>query len=69
MSERLAAHFENRSYYFVIDSRKENEIKITMYGTPYTFIKNGESWRNSQSNLMEMKSGLIGAVMLAAGII
>lgn len=67
MSQRLEAHFENRTYYFTTENRKPGELKITMYGTPYTFIKNGERWVNHQSNVMEMKSGLVGAVMLAAG--
>ncbi|NVM66865.1 hypothetical protein FHW88_005183 [Mucilaginibacter sp. SG538B] len=67
MSERLAAHHENRTYYFTIESRKPGELKIMMYGTPYTFLHSGERWINYAGNLMEMKSGVIAAVMLAAG--
>lgn len=67
MSERLEAHFENRTYYFTIETGKPGELKISMYGTLYTFIKSGERWINHPSNLMEMKIGLVGAVMLAAG--
>jgi hypothetical protein len=40
-----------------------------MYGTPYTLIKSGERWINHPSNLLEMKNGLLAAVMLATGII
>ncbi|NVM62187.1 hypothetical protein FHW88_000463 [Mucilaginibacter sp. SG538B] len=63
----MEAHHENRVYYFHLKSRKENEIKITMYGTLYTFIKSGETWINNPSNVMEMKKGLIAAVMVAIG--
>ncbi|AYL96547.1 hypothetical protein [Mucilaginibacter celer] len=69
MSERLAAHFENRTYYFTLESQKENEVKINMYGTLYTFLKSGDRWMNNQSNAMEMREGLVGAVMLALGIV
>jgi len=67
MAGRLAANNENRVYYFTIESRKPEELKIMMYGTPYTLIKAGDRWVNNPSNLMEMKSGLVAAVMLAAG--
>lgn len=67
MSQRLEAHFENRIYYFTVENKKPGELKISMYGTSYTFVKNGERWINHQSNIMEMKNGLVGAVMLAAG--
>jgi hypothetical protein len=68
MSQRLEAHFENRIYYyFIIADSKPGELKISMYGTPYTFIKSGGRWVNHPSNPLEMKSGLIGAVMLASG--
>jgi hypothetical protein len=40
-----------------------------MYGTLYTFLKSGDRWVNNQSNAMEMRAGLVGAVMLALGIV
>jgi hypothetical protein len=67
MSERLSAHFENRIYYFTVESRKPGELKIMMYGTLYTFLQTGERWLNHAGNLMEMKTGLVAAVMLSAG--
>ncbi|UOE50899.1 hypothetical protein MTO98_07385 [Mucilaginibacter sp. SMC90] len=58
MSERLAAHFENRTYYFMLESQKENEVKISMYGTLYTFLKSADRWmNNSQCYGNESKPG------------
>jgi len=69
MSDRLAAHHENRVYYFFVESIKDNEVKINMYGTPYSLLRSGEAWVNSPSNQMEMKKGLVAAVMVAVGIV
>jgi len=67
MSDRLQAHHENRIYYFTVERHQAAELKITMYGMVYTLVKKGAHWVNHPSNQMEMKTGLIAAVILAAG--
>lgn len=62
-TERLEAHFENRIYYFQLVSKAENEIKITMYNTPYTFVKKDDVWMNSSLNAMNMNKDLIAVVV------
>ncbi|RFZ90061.1 hypothetical protein D0C36_22730 [Mucilaginibacter conchicola] len=67
MSERFEAHHEHRTYYFYIVSKEPEELKITMYNTPYTFIKQDHHWVNHPGNAMNMVEALIYAVILAAG--
>ena len=63
---KLEAHFENRIYFFVVKSKNPDEVSIDMYGTPYTFIKKAGKWENRIGNKMNMVSGLIDAVVIAA---
>ena len=65
MEEKLAAHFENRIYYFYVKAKTETEIMITMYQTPYTFIWKDDQWRNHLNNKMNMVQPLINAVIVA----
>ncbi|PWG78384.1 hypothetical protein [Pararcticibacter amylolyticus] len=65
MHERLEAHFENRVYYFYLESQSDDEIFIRMYKTPYLFIKHNKTWINATSNKMAMADGLIEAVVKA----
>lgn len=65
MTERLEAHFENRIYYFTVESHIDNELKIIMYSTNYTFHKKDEVWENAPGNRMVMDRGLIASVVKA----
>jgi hypothetical protein len=67
MSERLEAHFQNRTYYFDLTDRKPEGFTITMYNTPYTFVKKNGRWQNHHANKMKMSAGLIVAVAIAIG--
>ncbi|MDN3584379.1 hypothetical protein [Mucilaginibacter flavus] len=69
MEGKLEAHYQNRIYYFYIVDQKPAAITITMYTTPYTFVQVGERWVNHGSNRMEMATGLIAAVLVAANIV
>jgi hypothetical protein len=64
-SEKLAAHTENRTYYFYIVNRKDNELVITMYNTNYMLIKDGDGWKNAPGNYFSMAQHLIEAVIAA----
>lgn len=64
MSEKLAAHYENRTYFFKIVNKSADEISIDMYGTAYTFVKKNTQWANKTGNKMNMVQGLIDAVIL-----
>lgn len=68
MSAKLEAHYENRTYYFFVTSQDANELRITMYSTPYTFIRKDDEWINHSVNQMQMVQPLINAVIEAAGI-
>ena len=37
--ERYEAHYDDEIYFFSPVSRKDGEVSIIMYSTPYTFIK------------------------------
>jgi len=63
------AHYQDRIYYAQLLDKKPDEITITMYNNPYTFVPAGERWGNSKFNKMNMADGLIAAVMVAAGIV
>jgi hypothetical protein len=65
MEEKLSAHYDNRIYYFYVMAKTENELMITMYSTPYTFIKKDGVWRNHLNNKMNMIQPLIDAVVAA----
>ena len=65
MEDKLAAHFENRIYYFYVRAKTENEVMSTMYQTPYTFIKKGDKWVNHLNNKMNMTLPLIAEVVAA----
>lgn len=69
MDNRLEAHHQNRIYYFQLLDKKPNEVSISMYNTPYTFVPVGERWENGRTNKMNMADGLIAAVMAAAGVV
>ena len=62
-NEKLAAHTENRTFYFYIVNRKETELVITMYNTTYILVKDGDRWRNATSNYFSMAQHLIDAVI------
>ena len=53
-NDKFAAQTENRTFYFYIVQRSDNDIHIKMYGTPYIFIKNGDRWENHNSNYFSM---------------
>jgi|GEM_PF-1822559 len=62
-TEKLAAHTDNRTFFFYVNEQKENEIIITMYNTQYTLIKSGDIWENHHSNYFAMAQHLINAVI------
>jgi len=64
--EKLAADTGDRIFYFYIVQKKENELSITMYSTPYTFIRDETGWRNASSNYFSMADHLINAVVKTA---
>jgi hypothetical protein len=64
----MEAIFENRNYNFNKISIAPSEVKIEMYHTPYTFVKNEKGWENHSSNRFNMAPGLILAVIAAVGI-
>jgi len=66
MSERLEAQVQTRIFYFVVVNQKENELSISMYNTPYTFVKNNGVWLNHSNNKMNMSRELIDAVIAAS---
>lgn len=66
MSQRFEAHYENRIYYFFITDKKDTELSIDMYKTPYTFIKKDGQWQNIASNKMQMIAPLVQIVAEAA---
>ncbi|GAA4326795.1 hypothetical protein GCM10023149_29830 [Mucilaginibacter gynuensis] len=62
-NDRFAAQLETRIFYFYVVDQKPAEVKITMYGTPYTFQRFNEGWRNAASNMMNMSQPLIDSVV------
>jgi hypothetical protein len=68
MDEKLAAHFENRIYYFYVTAKEPAEVIISMYGTRYMFIKKEDKWVNHVNNKMNMVVGLINAVLTTLNI-
>lgn len=62
-NEKLAANTENRTFFFYVTEQGENEIRITMYSTPYTFICRNGKWENHASNYFSMAQHLIEAVV------
>jgi hypothetical protein len=68
MSERLEAHYQNRIYYFFVKEKKDGELWIEMYKTPYYFVKKDGVWQNHSSNKMNMIDPLIEIVAAAAGM-
>jgi len=68
MAERLEAHFENRIYYFYVVEKKPEELSITMYSTPFTFVKKEKGWENVMANRQQMTLPLIQQVVAAAGL-
>ncbi|MBN9296002.1 MAG: hypothetical protein J0I41_03275 [Filimonas sp.] len=58
------AHFENRIYFFKLVSKTKDEIKVEMYSTPYTLVKQEDKWRN-HNNKMNLTQGLVDAVVKA----
>ncbi|PTQ96606.1 hypothetical protein C8P68_10491 [Mucilaginibacter yixingensis] len=67
MTEKLAAHYENRTYYFYIVDKKPGELSIRMYDTPYIFIRKNDTWENHSTNKMAMTGPLIQIVAETAG--
>lgn len=68
MTDKLAAHFENRIYYFYLTNQQPAEIVISMYSTPYIFIKKEDKWVNHTNNKMQMNPKLIDAVMVTLNL-
>lgn len=66
MAEKLAANYQNRTYFFVILKKEAAEISINMYGTIYFLIKTEEGWVNKFGNKMMLVQGLVDAVIEAA---
>ncbi|GAA4907623.1 hypothetical protein [Mucilaginibacter defluvii] len=64
-TEKLAAHTQNRTFYFTIVQQSEQEIRISMYNTSYTLIKQNVGWRNAPTNYFNMAQHLIDAVVEA----
>lgn len=64
-TEKLAAHTQNRTFYFTIIQQSEQEIRISMYNTSYTIVKQNVGWRNAPTNYFNMAQHLIDAVVEA----
>jgi hypothetical protein len=62
-TEKLAAHTQNRTFYFTIVQQTEQEIRISMYNTSYTLVKQDAGWRNAPTNYFTMAQHLIDAVV------
>jgi len=66
-NEKLAASTENRTFYFYVKEQSDNEIRITMYNTPYTLVCRDGKWENHASNYFSMAQHLIEAVVDGIG--
>lgn len=59
MAAKHEAHFENRTYYFTLLSKTDNEIRIEMYNTLYVISKSGNGWENHVNNRFNLNPRLI----------
>ncbi|PSK93858.1 hypothetical protein [Taibaiella chishuiensis] len=66
MEQKPAAHFENREYFYSVESKSPTEIIAILYSTRYHLIKTKEDkWVNHPSNKNSMAPGLINALVEA----
>lgn len=64
MENRPAAHFENREYFYSVESKSPTEVVTILYSTRYHLIKSKEGkWVNHHSNKNTMVPGLINALI------
>ncbi|WP_118976721.1 hypothetical protein [Taibaiella koreensis] len=62
---KLSAFFENREFFFTVNSQSDQLISITMYGGEYTLKKAAKGWENAEKNKNKMSEGLIRGVIAA----
>ena len=61
----LEAHYDDRIYYFTVESKGSKEIVVNMYNTLYNFTKIETGWVNNSGNRFKAVQGLINSIMEA----
>ncbi len=59
----LEAHYDDRIYYFTVETKGAKEIIIQMYNTHYNFVKTEKGWVNGNGNRFKATQGLVDSII------